>query len=327
MRGDLLEKTASLSTLLQATLRAARKCPYSQTRATFLLHIDRHCLHLREQLLAGTYCWGPYESTIVVDPKRRVIHKAPFRDRVVHQAMADVLNPILERFLIHTTYACRFGKGTDTALKAAIELARRHEFAVKMDISKYFASVNHSRLLEKLRRIVPNGRYMALLESLVLSFSPGIPIGNLTSQLFANLYLNDLDQFIKRDLKVKYYLRYMDDMLFFLHDKETAWRLVHAVREKAALDALTFPARKVQLYRTRSGVNFLGYRIFNTGRPRMLSRKLRRLREKLRAAAKSAHPKKARQRTISGWYGSARYGLSPRLCTDLGIADDVAQWQ
>jgi RNA-directed DNA polymerase len=321
----LFEATVSLPRLLTAALRASRKCQNSSERAQFLLHLDQNCINLREQIQADSYVWGPYTAKTVCDPKRRTIHKAPFRDRVVHQTIADVLNPILERHLIHTTFACRCGKGTNAALEYAMVQAKHYPFALKMDISKYFASVNHALLMEKLARIVPDKRLIALLESLVRSFSPGIPIGNLTSQLFANLYLNDLDQFVKRHLKVKHYLRYMDDMLFFAQEKSTAWQLADEVRACAARHTLDIPPHKTQLFRTQTGVHFLGYRIFSAARPRLLARRLRRLRARLRRAARSPAPTRARRSTIMGWYGSAKYGLSQNLCTDLGIINDLRE--
>lgn len=321
----LFVRVSHLGTLLAAALRASRKCAASPARANFLMNMSAHCMELQECLLAGSYAWGPYETKEVCDPKRRIIHKAPFRDRVVHQAIAEVLEPILERHLIHHTYACRAGKGTSHALETAMRWVSRKPYALRLDIAQYFASVNRENLTAKLARLVPDPRLMALLESLVMSFEPGIPIGNLTSQLFANLYLNDLDQFIKRTLKVKGYVRYMDDFLVLADDRDSCWRLRDAIRTFAESEGLSIPDRKTSLHRTTTGVPFLGYRLFANARPRIHRRKIRRLGQCLRKAARHRTPEARRWSTIAGWYGSARFGITEKLALDLGIADEIHQ--
>lgn len=287
------------------------------------MQMSSNCIEIREQIIEQSYAWGPYENKEVCDPKRRIIHKAPFRDRVVHQAIAQVLDPILERHLIHHTYACRTGKGTSHALETAMRWVKRRPYALRLDVSKYFASIDRMRLINKLDRIVPDQRLMALLRDLVLSFNPGIPIGNLTSQLFANLYLNDLDQFIKRELKVKEYMRYMDDLLILTDSRESAWRIRDAIREYAATEKLHIPDHKTTLHPTESGVPFLGYRLFAQGRPRIHRRKIRRLGECPRKARRHANPEARRWATVAGWYGSARYGITEGLAQDLGILDEI----
>jgi RNA-directed DNA polymerase len=321
----LFSHVTHLSTLLAAALRASRKCAASPARAEFLTNMSIHCIEIREQLLTESYVWGPYEIKEVCDPKRRIIHKAPFRDRVVHQAIAEVLDPILERHLIYHTYACRKNKGTSHALETAMRWVSRKPYALRLDIAQYFASVKGDKLIAKLARIVPDTRLMTLLESLVTSFEPGIPIGNLTSQLFANLYLNDLDHFIKRKLKVKEYLRYMDDLLILSSDRQTAWKLRDAIQMFAEAEGLRIPNHKTSLHPSSSGVPFLGYRLFANKRPRLHRRKIRRLGECLRKAARGPDAEKKRWATIAGWYGTAHFGLTPKLARDLQIATEVQQ--
>ena len=315
----LFESLTSPVVLYQSAQLALRKCKRSPERALFLCNLSQELFQLRQQLLAGVYEFGPYQQKIVIDPKKRLIHKAPFRDRVVHQAITFVLEPRMERHLIFDTHACRKGKGTDLALNRAQAACKSHKYALKMDVSKYFKSINQHLLLCKLKRIVPDRRLMELSQNLVMSFEEGIPIGNLTLQIFANWFLNDLDQFIKRTLKVKSYFRYMDDLLIFGQTKAQLWGFAHAIANFGAQEELLFPKSKTYVFPTAKGVPFLGYHLFANRKPRMHQRKLRRLRAGLKQALKMQHPSLARLKFLAGWMGSAGRGLCPKLRADLGI--------
>lgn len=266
---------------------------------------------MASKLAADDYSFGPYDEIVVEDPKRRTIHKAPFQDRVLHQAIHREIEPFFDRRMIHDTYACRKGKGTSQAAKRLRGWVKKYPFALKMDVRRYFASIDHGRLLEKLEPILGRDpRLMGLVEKLIFSFSPGIPIGNLTSQLFANWYLNDLDHMIKRKLKVKAYLRYMDDLVLLSDSKKELWSFADEISSFAEdSEKLFFPERKIGLYPTEKGVPFLGYRIFSRKAPRLQVSNLNRFRGK---------EKQSRQQVI-GWWGHACFAAHPKLCQDLGI--------
>jgi len=264
---DTFEKAFSLENLLGAHARAKRGKQKREEVARFGWNLEANLLALRAQLLGGTYTHGAYRKFIVSDSKRREIKSAPFRDRVVHQAIVAALEPAFEQRFVFDSYACRRGKGTHAALARFEQYLRVSRYALTMDISKYFASIDHSILLSLVARKVRETRLLALCRLIIESSEEapgrGIPIGNLTSQLFANVYLNELDQYAKHGLRLRRYIRYMDDMVV-LHDDKT---FLHETKEKMREFAevrlgLTMHPRKVQIAPVLPGVDFLGYRVF-----------------------------------------------------------------
>lgn len=251
----------------------------------FERHLERHVFRLRDDLARGTYRHGPYERFHVYDPKPRVIHKATVRDRLVHHAVVRVLQPTLERSFIHDSYSCRCGKGPHAAVRRLDVFSRRVSrngtrpcWTLKFDIAKFFDSVDHEILLSLLAEQVPCRRTRALLAEIVGSYSvsgtasvgrnsvsfperrTGLPIGSVTSQLFANLYLDALDHYIKEQLRVRYYLRYTDDLLV-LHNSPAVLRDVLRVVRTWVWEErrLTLHPRKVSIRKLTHGVDFLGY--------------------------------------------------------------------
>jgi len=203
--------------------------------AEFELHLEKNLFALYRKLVSGRYKHGRYYGFYIQDPKLRHIHKAQVRDRVVHQAVYSVLTHIYEPTFIYDSYSCRINKGTHKAI-ARFELMTRKIsqnytkscYVLKCDIRKFFDSVNHHILLNIITRRVKDGKALALFEEIIESFQKqeerdlngvGIPIGNLTSQIFGNIYMNELDQFVKHELKEKYYIRYADDFVFLSSDK------------------------------------------------------------------------------------------------------------
>ncbi|HWQ99945.1 MAG TPA: reverse transcriptase/maturase family protein [Candidatus Methylomirabilis sp.] len=176
--------------------------------------------------MAGTYHHGSYSPFVICDPKRREIHKASVRDRLLHHAIVRVIEPLFDRQFIYDAWSCRKGKGTHRAVQRfqhwGWSLSRnntRTVWVLKLDIRKYFSSIDQEVLLAILGRTIRDARVMSLFYEVIGSFKPGMPLGNLTSQLFANVYLNELDQYVKHVLVVKYYLRYCDDMLILDTDR------------------------------------------------------------------------------------------------------------
>lgn len=233
--------------------------------------LERNLFDLQGDLRAGTYRHGPYRAFTVHDPKARSIHKATVRDRVVHQAIVSAIEPMFDPHFVDDSFSCRFGKGTHAAVQrlrrflwAASMGNRRTTSVLQCDIRRFFASVDHEVLLELLHRRVRDGRMFALLERIVQSFSmtsgKGIPLGNLTSQLFANVYLHELDWFVKHELNERRYLRYCDDFAIVHPSRAYLFALVPKVEQFLEWRlSLHLHPRKVTVRTWTQGIDFLGY--------------------------------------------------------------------
>lgn len=319
---DIFGTACSFESLLAGFYRARRGKGGREEVARFGYRLETHLLQLEKELLEGTYVHGAYRKFTVHDSKRRQIQAAPFRDRIVHQAICATLEPVFERRFIFDSYACRRGKGTHAALLRFERFMRVSRYALSLDISKYFASIDHAVLLSRLAHIVSDPRMLRLcalvIESGARAPGRGIPIGNLTSQLFANIYLDVLDQYIKHPLGLHRYIRYMDDMVILHDDKQ----LLHEVKEKIRLFVedtlkLTLHPYKVQVAPTMRGIDFLGYRVFP--RYRLLRKStVKRFvaRTKCQIAAGGAS-----ENSVRSWLGYASYarsyGLRRALSTRL----------
>ncbi len=300
----LFERMTDLDALFaaaHATLSHGRR--FRGEGARFKFDLECEVLRLHKALTAGRYRHGRYRLFTVRDPKMRIIAAAPVRDRVVHHAVHDAIEPRLDRMFIHDSYACRAGKGTHRAIDRAHGFLRANRYGLHLDVKQYFRSINHDLLKALLRRYVADERALDLLLAIIDSTAylahsseagrsvtepvpgpqgmlaleglepaaadrdttgkvRGIPLGNLTSQFFANLYLNELDQYIKHTLKVRYYARYMDDMLLFADDKVRLLEWEHAVRAFAR-DRLRLELHPSGGPRpVTRGIGFLGFRLF-----------------------------------------------------------------
>jgi len=252
---------------LRLAVHKALKGKRSKTDAReFVQELDANLNDLRHDLLAGGVAVGEYRQFTIFDPKERLITAPCFRERVLHHATISVCEPIFERWLISDTFACRQGKGRLAALNRARVFAGRQPVFLKLDIRKYFDSVSHQILVARLERLFKDRRLLALLWRIVACYKSapgcGLPIGSLTSQHFANFYLGWFDRFVKEQLGVKGYVRYMDDCA--LWGGTTAqlqqWLTASAafLREELALDLKPEPYRN----HTSHGMDFLGCRIF-----------------------------------------------------------------
>src|SRR3989344_8531542 len=192
----------------------------------FERYLEDNLFSLHYALKNKSYKHGGYSEFFVNDPKRRHIHKAPVCDRIVHHLLYKYLYFLFDKTFIHDAYSCRLDKGTHRAVKRLEQYTRivsknytQDCWALKLDIKQFFASVDHEILLKFIRRKVNDKNILWLINEILTSFrtdkgkNAGIPLGNLTSQIFANIYLNELDQFVKQDLKIKYYIRYADDFI------------------------------------------------------------------------------------------------------------------
>lgn len=264
--GGLFEEFASFRNLLLAYRKARRGTRSNQETAAFFFRQEQELFQLQDDLLALRYEPQPYRYFKVYDPKERTISVAPFRDRVAHHALVNVLEPIYERCFIHDSYATRKGKGTHAAVAQAQRYLRREGWFFKTDIEKYFDSIRHRTLLDLIERKIKDARLLAITERIVGNGGVngvGLPIGNLTSQFFANVYLNGFDHFVKQELRVKHYVRYMDDFAQFSAEKETLKAHRKAIEAYLAEElGLQLKPGATFINSAANGLTFLGRRIF-----------------------------------------------------------------
>lgn len=247
-----------------------RKKPDVQT---FERNLEDNLFNLYHRLKTKIYRHGSYEEFYVNDPKRRHIHKAQVCDRVLHHLLYTYLYEVFDKTFISDSYSCRLNKGTHRAVKRLEIFARktsknytRECFAIKLDIKKFFASVDHAILIKMLSKKIKDPDILRLLYEVIDSFvtedeiGRGIPLGNLTSQVFANIYMNELDQFVKHELKIKYYLRYADDFICISNNKNELEDHVEIVTKFLSEKLkLKLHPNKIIFRKLRWGIDFLGY--------------------------------------------------------------------
>ncbi len=267
--GQLWERITAPENFLVAWGRVRKGRMSSLAVQDFTLKLDSNLEDLREELLAGAYRPGAYRQFRVQDPKPRTISCAPVRDRVLHHALCGVVTPLLERRFTEDSYACRDGKGTHRACQRARELVRQNPWYCKIDVRHYFDSIGHDRLLAVLLPMFREREVRELIERIVRHQVPGqiegcgLPIGNLTSQWFANTYLDGFDHFAKGGMHLSGYIRYMDDMAMFAKTKAACWlALEDAERWLRDERGLELKAEATRLAPVTEGLPFLGLRIF-----------------------------------------------------------------
>lgn len=257
----------------------------------FELHLMDSILRLHYDLMQKTYTHGPYEAFNISDPKPRNIHKATVRDRLLHHALCRMLYPAFDRTFIAHSYSCRRNKGTHRAMDTFTAMARnvsnnhtKTVWVLKCDIRKFFASIDHDVLQRIVRQKISDKNVLWLLQNITDSFETehgkGLPLGNLTSQLLVNIYMNEFDQYVKRILKARWYARYADDFVFMSVDKLVLLQLLPRIAEflRDNLSLLLHPD-KVSIHTVDSGIDFLGFVHFShrrvirtTSKRRMLRR-------------------------------------------------------
>jgi len=237
----------------------------------FELALEDNLFKLHEELRKKTYQHSNYTSFYITDPKLRHIHKAKVRDRIVHHAVFRKLYPVFDKHFIYDSYSCRINKGTHRAVqrlemfcRKLSENYRQRIYYLKCDIKKFFASVDQDRLTQIIQKKINDEDTLWLLNQIISSFEEekgkGIPLGNVTSQLFCNIYLNELDQFVKHEFKVRYYIRYCDD--FVLLDEEADRLKLYIPRIEKFLAKrlkLILHPDKVITRKLKQGIDFLGY--------------------------------------------------------------------
>lgn len=290
--GDLFDTITSLPNLERSMYRAARGKTNRVPVINFLDKADIELSCLRDELLRGDYVPRPYIRFRIRDPKPRTICCADFRDRIVHHAVCDVIGPVVECRFIDHSYASRVGKGSHRAVLQAQRYARKFRYFCKMDIRRFFDSIDHETLMKLFLQLFRERKLIRLIDTILrfddsnINPERGVPIGNLTSQWFANIYLDRLDHLVKDDWGMKGYIRYMDDILLFHDRKSELWNKVDALRQWLRRERkLEVKREALILAPVTEGIPFLGMSIY----PRFLrllharyhrSKRLVRLREK-----------------------------------------------
>jgi hypothetical protein len=328
----LYPQVYSWDNLLLAYQRASRGKRGQPNVAAFEYRLEDSLLRLQTELQDRSYAPGGYHSFYVHEPKRRLISAAPFRDRVVHHALCSQIEPIFERTFISDSYANRVGKGTHRALDCAQGFARRYCYVLQCDVQQYFPSIDHEILLGLLKKKLDDEGVLWLIERILHSgvgvhaenyqmvYFPGddllaalrqrgLPIGNLTSQFWANVYLNSFDHFVKRQLGCPAYLRYVDDFLLFGDDKRQLWEWKRSIEGRLAGLRLTIHPG-AQPRPVTEGIPLLGFVIYPQAR-RLRRRKgiayQRRL-QRLLAAWRDGRIEFERvTSSVRGWANHARY--------------------
>jgi len=266
------EYIISLENILEAWKEFTRGKRSRNDVQEFERNLMSNIIKLHNDLANGTYVHGAYQAFRICDPKPRDIHKATVRDRLLHHAIYRKLYPFFDRTFIADSFSCRIGKGTHKALNrfraSAFKVSQNNTrtcWVLKGDIKKFFASVDHKILLEILGQYIPDTKILWLLQRVIASFystrpGVGLPLGNLTSQLFCNIYMNEFDRFLKHKLKTKYDIRYADDFVLFSENREWLAEQISPIRDFLQERLrLTLHPKKLSLKTLASGVDFLGW--------------------------------------------------------------------
>ena len=267
--------------LLEAFRKAAKGKSSKWYVREFRKDTKGNLLQLQKELVSMTYQPRQMKIFVICDPKTRVISASHFRDRVVHHALCNIIEPIFDKTFIYDSYANRKGKGAHAALKRFDCFKRKvsgngklicnvtdnnmvYGYALKADIKHYFDSVNHEVLIGIIERKIKDQRVLWLIRKIIDNHrsDTGMPIGNLTSQFFANVYLNELDYFVKHKLRSKYYIRYVDDFVILDSSKEKLGYYKIIINEFLKTIKLELHPEKSKVYPLHRGVNLLGFRIF-----------------------------------------------------------------
>jgi RNA-directed DNA polymerase len=330
---SLYDQIWSWPNLLLAYRRASRGKRGRGIVAAFEHRLEEHLFELQEALRCCTYQPGPYRSFLIHEPKRRLISAAPFRDRVVHHALCQIVEPRWTSGFIDDSFANRVGKGTHRALNRVQEFSRRFPYVLQCDIQQFFPSIDHEILREILSRTTPDLQVLWLVNQILegsvgifseeytmryfpgddlwSAFRPrGLPIGNLTSQCWANCYLNGFDHFVKRELRCPGYVRYVDDFVLFGYDKKHMMVWKNQLQNRMSQLRLTLhPGAHPRP--VTEGVPFLGFVVYPERR-RLKRRKgihfQRSLRRQVAAYQKGTCSQEQIQASMQGWANHARYG-------------------
>ena len=323
LRTKLVDKL-QLELFMAAHQRASRGKANREEVLRFNLDLTGNLLRMMDNIGSGRYQPSPYRCFTVHEPKVRQILALPYPDRIVHQwAVEEFYLPYFVPRFIPDSYACITGRGTHAAVNRAQQFMRSmhskygdNYYILKMDISKFFNSIDQQTLFDILSRHIVDPALLNLTHAFIFhdhNLKVGIPIGNYTSQQFANIYLHELDKFCKHNLNVKYYIRYMDDFILMVPTKTEA-RQLFTVIEQFIIDRLKLCLNpKSHYYPAKFGLNFAGYRIFNDYR--LLRRRSKVKLKKIISDYELGIDNEERFiRRVNSWYGHAQHADSYRFC-------------
>lgn len=372
----LWEDFISFDNLYSAAKKTEKGKRWKNTALEFNYNFEENLLRLQEELESGEYIPGAYRHFTIYEPKERVISAAPYKDRVVHHAIINILEPIWESRFYYHNYACRVGKGTHKAVDTCQSYLRKNNYVLKCDIQQYFSSIDHQILKAIIRNKIRDEKLLKLID-LIIDFSPftykkfkstdnwdespeecgdlitpsfragavnninrrgvltpsqsyipgdnlftplerkkGIPIGNLTSQFFANLYLNELDQWLKHSKRIKHYLRYMDDFIVFHNSKKYLHELRTEIKEFLFTVRLNLHPKKQDIFPAKNGVPFLGFHVYTTHRrlkKENVKRFVKRMKTKQKQFSNGEIDLQNIQQSIKAWIGHAGHGNTWKL--------------
>lgn len=339
---DLFDRIARFDALFAAARRAVKGKRRSPGAAAFMANLERECLRLEAGLREGSWKPGRYTVIEIHDPKHRRISAAPFRDRVVHHALCQVIEPIFERGFIPDSFANRKGKGTHAAVERYEHFRARHANLLRCDIYRFFPAIDHEILKADLRRRISCARTLWLLDAIIdgsnaqepvnlhypgddlltpLTRQRGLPIGNLTSQFFANVFLDPLDHFVKERLRAPGYVRYVDDFALFDDDRERLGQWRDEIARFLARRRLSLHPAKTQIVSRRAPALFLGYELRHGGRRRLPPENVQRFHNKLRGLrdrwrAGTINEEAVRQR-IEAWIAHSSFAHTDALRREI----------
>ncbi|WP_016952028.1 RNA-directed DNA polymerase [Anabaena sp. PCC 7108] len=339
--GNLWEDITGFSNLLAAAKQAQKGKRFRDNVLEFNYNLERELFNLQAELISKTYLPGNYKTFYIFESKPRLISAAPYRDRVVHHALCHVVAPIFERTFIDTSYANRIGFGSHRALKKFTEFARSSQYVLLADICKYFPSIDHEILKSIIRQKIKCSDTLWLIDNIIDHSNPqepvnfhfigddllsplyrkrGLPIGNLTSQFMANVYLNYFDHFIKETLKINKYIRYVDDFALFADKKDSLEKARLQIEAYLATLRLKIHPVKSQIFRTKYGANFVGFRVL-PDRIRVRSDSLRQGMKKRKMMLTDYNQDKINDETLSqsiqSWFAHLKHGDTWRLRENL----------
>lgn len=310
---NLIEKIADLDNLRLAYKKTARAKRKTFGYLEFKEFKEVNLELIRQELLDGTYKIGAYRHFTIYEPKARLVSALEFKDRLIQHALVGIIDPIFEATFLPNTFACRVNKGTHAGVKYIQSELRKepsHLYYLKTDYSKFFPSVNHNILLELVHKKIACKKTLYLIEEIVKPNEIGIPIGSLTSQLFANVYGTIVDNFIHHDLKHRKWARYMDDIVILDSDMDRLKADFYKIKQFSEQN-MSMKISKWHIKPTKSGINFLGYRIWDT-------HKLLRKNSVIRAKRKIAKYIKYRDNSaldkfLASWRGHAEWANTNNL--------------
>ncbi len=265
-KGYLIDKITDLNNLYLAYYKASKSKKNKKDVKNYAKNLYENLKKLQNQITTGNIEVGNYNYFTIYEPKERLICAASFAERVLHHAIINICHQYFENQLISDTYATRLNKGTYKALDKALYFSYRKKFYLKLDIRKYFDSIDHRILYQKLETIFKDPTLLFIFYQIIDSYhtqtGKGLPIGNLTSQYFANFYLSFYDSFVKHELKIKSFVRYMDDMIIWNNNSKKLTQILQKTEQFLKIE-LKLDLKIKYINTTKHGLNFLSYRIFD----------------------------------------------------------------